>query len=78
MTETGIDLIPFEIGHYWLLALSAAVFSIGAWLCWTAFSQDKPARGGGVFLLVAAVVLLGIFQDVRLDHLCAIHGTCHG
>jgi len=70
------NLILFEIGRYWLLALATAVFSTGIWLCWTAVTQDKPARFGGVFLFVAAVVLLGIFQDVRLDHLCAIHGTC--
>jgi hypothetical protein len=72
------SLLLFEIGRYWLLALSVAVFSIGAWLCRTGWTCDKPARFGGIFLLVAAVILLGIFQDVRLDHLCAIHGTCRG
>ena len=73
-----MNLILFEIGRYWLLALSIAVFSIGVWLCWTAVTCDKPARFGGIFLFVVAVILLGIFQDVRLDHLCAIHGTCRG
>jgi hypothetical protein len=71
-------LFLFEIGHYWLPALAAAVLSIGAWLSWTAISQGKPARAGGLFLLVAAAVLMAIFQDVRLDHLCAIHRTCRG
>ena len=71
-------LLLFEIGRYWLLALSIAVFSIGVWLCRTAVTENKPARFGGIFLFIVAVVLLGIFQDVRLDHLCAIHGTCRG
>jgi hypothetical protein len=71
-----VNLFLFEIGRYWLLALSIAVFAIGTWLCRTAVTQGKPARFGGIFLFIVAVVLLGIFQDVRLDHLCAIHGTC--
>ena len=70
------NLLLFEIGRYWLLALSIAVVTIGAWLCRTAVTEDKPARFLGIFLFVAAVILLGIFQDVRLDHLRAIHGTC--
>jgi len=72
----SVNLILFEIGRYWLLALSIAVFSTGAWLCWTGVTQEKPTRFGGIFLFIVAVILLGIFQDVRLDHLCAIHGTC--
>lgn len=71
-----LSLILFEIGHYWLFSLSVSVFSIGAWLVYSAVVQDKPARFSGIFLFVAAIVLLGIFQDMRLDHLCAIHGTC--
>ena len=72
------NLLLFEIGRYWLLALSISVFSIGVWLCWTAWTLDRPVRFGGICLFVVAVVLLGIFQDVRLDHLCAVHGTCRG
>ena len=40
--STGAVLILFEIGRYWLLALSIAAFSIGAWLCRTAVTEDKP------------------------------------
>ena len=77
-------MILFEAGHYWLLALSIAVFSTGIWLSWTGtlkcVDDDlsiHPARlVTGACLIVIAVVLLGIFQDVRLDHLCAIHGNC--
>lgn len=68
--------VIYEIGHYWLLSLSISVFSIGTWLCWTGITQEKPVRLGGVFLLIVAAILLGIFQDVRLDHLCAIHQNC--
>ncbi len=72
----SVNLLAWEMIRYSLIALAGAVGSVGVWLCVTAWTRDRPARFGGIYLVILAVVLAGIWQDVRLDHLCAIHGNC--
>lgn len=77
-------LFTWELIHYSLLALGIATGAVGGWAAVTGgrgiCDLDQEIRPGrfaaGMFLLIAAVIIFGIFQDMRLDHLCAIHGTC--
>lgn len=81
------NFLHADLMHYSLLSLGITLGVTSIWLIWTSGKQCldvtqkiEDAPFGmlilGIFLLVAAVVVLGIFQDMRLDHLCAIHGTC--
>lgn len=82
-----VSLFTWEMKHYILLALAGTAAGGCIWLCRTGWREsalntrsEPPLREGrlaiGVVLFVVTVVLLGIFQDMRLGHLCAIHGNC--
>jgi hypothetical protein len=70
-------LFIWELWHYSLAALAVAVGAAGGWLSGTGGNSGKPGRfAAGLAMIIVCIVLFGIFQDMRLDHLCAIHGNC--